>query len=265
MTVLRRLTLSFLFSLVGLTTLCVQEANSAPRPNIVLIMCDDMGFSDIGCYGGEVQTPTLDRLAHEGMRFTQFYNNAKCTTTRASLITGLYPRRKGGLLRRNMVTLGEAMGVAGYHTILSGKWHLGSGDDTASLSTRLRCLLRPAGRLLQLLQSMHSRIPSTRVGKVRSFGQNDQRITQFPPNFYTTDAFTDHAIAQVRAAVAEKQAVLFAHLLHGAALPSARQAGRHRKISRQVQDGLGRHAPRTLQASDRHGTARSHNLQTVGR
>ncbi|HIL73176.1 MAG TPA: arylsulfatase, partial [Verrucomicrobia bacterium] len=64
-------------------------AKAVERPNIVLIMCDDMGWSDIGCYGGEVSTPSLDRLAAEGMRFTQFYNNAKCTTTRASILTGL--------------------------------------------------------------------------------------------------------------------------------------------------------------------------------
>ncbi|HIM22607.1 MAG TPA: arylsulfatase, partial [Verrucomicrobia bacterium] len=106
-------------------------AKPAERPNIVLIMCDDMGWSDIGCYGGEVSTPSLNRLAAEGMRFTQFYNNAKCTTTRASILTGLYPRRgKGGLLRQNMVTLGEAMKLAGYQTALSGKWHLGSGETT---------------------------------------------------------------------------------------------------------------------------------------
>ena len=77
--------------------LALGGAKAAERPNIVLIMCDDMGWSDIGCYGGEVSTPSLDRLAAEGMRFTQFYNNAKCTTTRASILTGLYPRRgKGG-------------------------------------------------------------------------------------------------------------------------------------------------------------------------
>ena len=88
--------------------------NPSKPPNIVLIMCDDMGWSDIGCYGGEVKTPNLDQLAAEGLRFTQFYNNAKCTTTRASILTGLYPRRgKGGLLRKNMVTLGEAMKLAG--------------------------------------------------------------------------------------------------------------------------------------------------------
>ncbi len=66
--------------------LVLGEAGAAERPNIVLIMCDDMGWSDIGCYGGEVSTPSLDRLAVEGMRFTQFYNNAKCTTTRASIL-----------------------------------------------------------------------------------------------------------------------------------------------------------------------------------
>ena len=79
------------------------------RPNIVLILCDDMGFSDIGCYGGEVNTPNLDRLARQGMRFTQFYNCAKCTTTRAAILTGLYPRPKGKLLQTDMVTLGEAL------------------------------------------------------------------------------------------------------------------------------------------------------------
>ncbi len=99
----------------------------APKPNIILIMVDDMGFSDIGCYGGEVDTPNLNRLASEGMRFTQFYNNAKCTTTRASIITGLYPRgtNANGHLRYNMLTLGEAMKECGYATALCGKWHLG--------------------------------------------------------------------------------------------------------------------------------------------
>jgi arylsulfatase len=100
------------------------------RPNIILIMVDDMGWSDIGCYGGDVITPNLNRLANQGMRFTQFYNNAKCTTTRASIVTGLWPRRKGDLLKTNMVTLGEVLGAAGYQTSLSGKWHLGHGDTT---------------------------------------------------------------------------------------------------------------------------------------
>ena len=97
------------------------------RPNIILIMVDDMGWSDIGCYGSEIETPNIDRLAHEGMLFTQFYNNAKCTTTRASLLTGHYPRNGGKgqseLITKEMLTLGEAMRHAGYQTGMSGKWH----------------------------------------------------------------------------------------------------------------------------------------------
>ena len=69
--------------------------NAGKRPNIVLIMADDMGFSDIGCYGGEISTPNIDRLADKGLRFTQFYNNAICVPTRASLLTGLYSQQAG--------------------------------------------------------------------------------------------------------------------------------------------------------------------------
>ena len=121
----RSLPATLIYLVCFLLFLSPVSLSAAEKPNIILVMCDDMGFSDIGCYGGEVQTPHLNRLAQEGMRFTQFYNNAKCTTTRASILTGLYPRfGKGGHMRQNMVTLGEAMKVAGYHTGLSGKWHL---------------------------------------------------------------------------------------------------------------------------------------------
>ena len=78
---------------------------SASRPNIVLIMVDDMGFSDIGCYGGEIRTPNLDNLAKGGLRFTHFYNAARCCPTRASLMTGLYPHQAG---MGDMVTRGKA-------------------------------------------------------------------------------------------------------------------------------------------------------------
>lgn len=84
-----------------------------------------MGWSDIGCYGSEIATPHIDRLAAEGVQFTQFYNNGKCTTTRASLLTGLYPRNGGKgieLLNENMLTLGEALSMAGYQKI--GRAHV---------------------------------------------------------------------------------------------------------------------------------------------
>ena len=99
----------------------------ARRPNIVLILADDLGFSDLGCYGGEIATPNLDRLAAGGMRFTHFYNNAVCVATRASLLTGQYCHKVGqGLGARlragaNNVTFAELLRDAGYRTLMAGK------------------------------------------------------------------------------------------------------------------------------------------------
>jgi arylsulfatase A-like enzyme len=109
------------------------------RPNIILILADDMGFSDLGCYGAEISTPNLDRLAGAGVRFTQAYNCARCCPTRASLLTGLYPHQAGvghmvqnrgirpyqGYLRDDCVTIAEALRLGGYRTLMSGKWHCG--------------------------------------------------------------------------------------------------------------------------------------------
>ena len=108
------------------------------RPNIIVIMADDMGWSDIGCYGGEIETPHIDGLAKEGIRFTQFYNTSRCCPTRATLLTGLYAHQAGvghmmedrgsasyrGDLSRNAVTIAEVLKSAGYRTYQSGKWHV---------------------------------------------------------------------------------------------------------------------------------------------
>lgn len=116
-------------------------ADAADRPNVILIMVDDMGFSDIGCYGSEIATPNIDALAAGGIRFSQFYNSARCCPTRASLLTGLHPHQAGighmtvdfevapyrGFLNQNCVTIAEALGSAGYTTLMAGKWHAG-GD-----------------------------------------------------------------------------------------------------------------------------------------
>ena len=110
------------------------------QPNVVLILVDDMGFSDIGAYGGEIDTPNLDRLARDGVRFSQFYNTARCSPSRASLLTGLHPHQTGigvltnddsprgypGTINRRCVTIAEVLKAAGYDTCLSGKWHLAS-------------------------------------------------------------------------------------------------------------------------------------------
>ncbi|MHB1036108.1 MAG: arylsulfatase [Pirellulales bacterium] len=116
------------------------KAARPSRPNIVLIMADDMGYSDLGCYGSEIRTPNLDRLAAGGLRFTQFYNTARCCPTRASLLTGLYPHQAGighmvnprprfpayqGFLNDRCVTIAEVLAPSGYCTLMSGKWHVG--------------------------------------------------------------------------------------------------------------------------------------------
>jgi arylsulfatase len=112
--------------------------SAAERPNIIIILADDMGYSDIGCYGGEIQTPNLDALAAHGLRFTQFYNTARCCPTRASLLTGLYPHQAGvghmmsdyglpqyqGRLNDQCLTIAEALKPAGYRSYLAGKWHV---------------------------------------------------------------------------------------------------------------------------------------------
>lgn len=122
---------------------CAAAAPASPRPNIVIIMADDMGFSDLGCYGGEIRTPVLDGLAAGGVRFTQFYNAARCCPTRAALLTGLYPHQAGmgwmtsgakdrpgyrGDLSRDTLTIAEVLRPAGYATYMTGKWHVSRRD-----------------------------------------------------------------------------------------------------------------------------------------
>jgi arylsulfatase A-like enzyme len=130
-----------LLAFILVSSLLVGPLAMAAQPNIMVVLIDDVGFSDLGCYGSEIPTPNLDALAAGGVRFTQFYNTARCSTTRASLMTGLYPHQAGmgfldgmvkpqsrgthGRLADRCVTMGEVLGSAGYHTSVVGKWHLG--------------------------------------------------------------------------------------------------------------------------------------------
>ena len=203
-------------SILFVFLLLLSAVGAQERPNILLILCDDLGFSDLGCYGGEIETPNLDQLAAEGTRFTQFYNCAVCVTTRSALLTGLHPRHgKGGRLRKSMVTLGEAMQQAGYATALTGKWHLGSEPPNRPID-------RGFEEYYGLLSGCSSFFNPSKPdpifyngGNIRPFAHNETRITEFPDDFFATDAFTDHAIETIQR-YAKGDKPFFVHLCYTA-------------------------------------------------
>jgi len=177
------------------------RAAAADRPNIILIMADDMGFSDIGCYGGEIATPNIDRLAAGGLRFTQFYNTARCCPTRASLLTGLYPHQAGvghmvgnkgippyqGYLNEQCVTIAEALGPAGYHTLMSGKWHV--GEDRPHWPCD-----RGFDRYYGLISGGSN---YWRLDPGRTFARDNDPAAPEGDDFFMTDAFSDNAVAML--------------------------------------------------------------------
>jgi arylsulfatase A-like enzyme len=181
-------------------------AASSKRPNILLIMSDDMGFSDIGCYGGEINTPNLDRLAADGIRFTQFYNTARCCPTRASLMTGLYPHQAGvghmtedrgfpsyrGDLSRNCVTIPEALRPTGYRTYMCGKWHVTrhTGKDGPKHNWPLQ---RGYEKFYGTITGAGSFYDPTKLCRDNTLitPLNDPEYK--PETFYYTDAISDHA------------------------------------------------------------------------
>jgi arylsulfatase A-like enzyme len=184
-----------------------RDTGKAGRPNIVLIMADDMGFSDIGCYGGEVHTPNLDRLAAGGLRFTQFYNAARCCPTRASLLTGLYPHQAGighmvgnrgyaayqGYLNERCVTIAEALKLGGYRTLMSGKWHV--GEDRPHWPTD-----RGFDKYFGLISGGANYFDITKTkakGVKRKMAVDDKPYTPPKEGFYLTDAFSENAAESV--------------------------------------------------------------------
>jgi arylsulfatase A-like enzyme len=189
----------------GCTSTAQLRADSHQQPNIVLIMADDMGYSDIGCFGSEIHTPNLDRLAANGLRFTQFYNTARCCPTRASLMTGLYPHQAGvghmmedkgydayrGDLNNRCVTIAEVMKLAGYSTYMAGKWHV----------TRYRGpegpkhnwpLLRGYDRFFGTIHGAGSYYDPC------SLTRNNTQIPPGSDDFYYTNAITDNTVKFVR-------------------------------------------------------------------
>ncbi|MEQ9439545.1 MAG: arylsulfatase [Cyclobacteriaceae bacterium] len=174
---------------------------SDQRPNIVLIMADDMGYSDLGSYGSEIQTPNLDRLAEEGMRMTQFYNTAKCTETRATLLTGLYFQQTDNLLQPdNNVTLAEVLKENGYQTLMSGKWHLGNWEEEIGTPNQ-----RGFDHYFGFLGGAINFFTGLDYGTGRNYMRLDQEEYKVPDDFYSTDNFTSHALTQVSEAAQQDQ------------------------------------------------------------
>ncbi len=210
------------------------------RPNVVLILNDDMGFSDIGCYGGEVRTPHLDRLAGGGVRMTQFYNTARCCPSRASMLTGLYPQQADvghmvsddgvdgylGDLNADTVTIAEAMKHAGYATYMSGKWHVTRHVDGPKHNwPRQRGFDRFYGIITGASDYFD---PSTLT-------RENEPVETPGGEYYFTDAISDEAVGYIRGhAEARPDTPFFAYVaytaphwpLHAPAEDIERYAGR---------------------------------------
>jgi arylsulfatase len=183
--------------ILAIVCFALAHTGFAKPPNIVLILADDLGYSDLGCYGSEIRTPNLDALGTSGLRFTQFYNCARCSPTRASLLTGLYPHQAGvgnmtgddgrtgyrGALQPRCVTIGQVLKTAGYRTAAVGKWHVGDSqppdvrgfDDFYGFARGYAVDSWEPGMMI--------RLPAGRP----------QRSYK-PHEYFATDAITDHAL-----------------------------------------------------------------------
>jgi arylsulfatase len=213
---------------LGALTSC--RASSPARPNIMILFADDLGFSDIGCFGGEIATPNLDALAGGGVRFSQFYNAARCCPSRASLLTGLYAHQAGigwmvyrdlgegyrGNLNESCVTIGDVLKGAGYRTMFVGKWHAGHAPAS-----------RPEVRGFESVTGIYSHIDSYwkvlegcdvyRDGEILIPAGEDP-VNPYHPDeeFYTTDFFTDAALESIDRAGQTPDRPFLLHLCYNA-------------------------------------------------
>lgn len=202
----------------------LMHAAEIPRPNIIVILADDVGFSDIGCYGGEIATPNLDALARGGVRFTQFYNTARCCPTRASLLTGLHPHQAGighmmddrgpdgyrGNLNRSCVTIAEALRPAGYRNYAVGKWHVTPGQTAKALAdTHNWPLQRGFDRFYGTIHGAGSYFDPSSLVRDNAIVTVANDAGYQPKEFYYTDAIADQAVKFIREHGREQRAQPF--------------------------------------------------------
>ena len=194
------------------------------KPNVIVILADDLGYSDLGCYGSEIPTPNLDKLAQNGVRLTSFYNTARCCPTRAALLTGVYSHQAGighmmedqgaahpayrGQLNHNSVTIAEVMNTAGYFTAMTGKWHVGHQHGVYPSNRGFnRSLHAPAGGFYY------------GEGKNAKLFLNGKELPndseKLPRNWYSTDLWTDYGLKFIDEAIDEKKPFML-YLAHNA-------------------------------------------------
>lgn len=198
----KSLLLLCLLPLAGLFLSLTPAARKPRQPNIIIILADDMGYSDIGCFGSETQTPNLDALAAGGLKMTQFYNASRCCPSRASLLTGLFQHQAGvgdmmntrpqpayqGYLNRNCVTIAEALKLGGYNTFMGGKWHVGQAPEHWPLQ-------RGFDHYFGLIDGASSYFATYpyRPNQHLTLALDNQPYTP-GPGYYSTNAYTDYAI-----------------------------------------------------------------------
>ncbi|WP_421940452.1 arylsulfatase [Pedobacter sp.] len=194
---MKRKILTFLCAALTLQSM----AQKVAKPNIILILADDLGYSDLGAYGSEIHTPNLDRLANEGLRLQEFYNNSICAPTRASLLTGQYQHKAGvgyfandlglpayqGYLNKESLTLAEVLKSGGYHTLMSGKWHVSGKDQSYPWQ-------RGFEQVMMSENGSYFDQGDFNGGRKRPYTLNGKPYDLAAGKFYQTDVITENAI-----------------------------------------------------------------------
>jgi arylsulfatase A-like enzyme len=193
--------------LAGLGFIASAQKTAAKKPNIIIILADDMGYSDINCFGSDIQTPNINDLAKTGLVMTQFYNASRCCPSRASLLTGLYQHQAGvgdmvntrtepayqGYLNHNCVTIAEALKAGGYNTYMAGKWHVGTAPENWPVKRGFDHhfgLIDGAGDYFNPTKSY-------RPNQHLTVALDDKPFTP-GPNWYSTDNYADYAVKYIK-------------------------------------------------------------------
>ena len=223
-----QLRLLVLTAVAGLGAFSPAGPAAVQKPNIVVMLVDDMGFSDLGCYGSELATPNLDKLARNGVRFTQFHNTARCCPTRAALLTGLYPHQAGvghmtderhdrdgnalpgysGRLNDRCVTIAEVLKQAGYFTAMTGKWHVGQNFGVTPWGRGFARNLTAASGGFYFAEAPRADL----YLNAEHIANDDPRL---PKQWYSTDLWTQFGLKFVDEAIAAKQP-FFLYVAHNA-------------------------------------------------